>query len=65
MEATKVSKIRMIERDTYENDGHDGENHDRTALFDRLLGLLRSLPSLHNTGLLLLQRQQVIDLNIC
>ena len=65
MEARNVSKIHTMERNTYENNGHDGEHHDRTALFDRLLGLLRSLPSLHNTGLLLLQRQQVIDLNIC
>jgi hypothetical protein len=48
---------------TYKDDGKDGEYHNRTPLFDRFLRLFDSLPGLKDTGLLLFQLQEVLNLS--
>ena len=47
---------------TYEDDGHDREQQDGLALFDRLLALFDGLVGLDHAGLLLLEDDEVVDL---
>lgn len=59
----KTSKMQYF-KFTHKYDGHHSEDHDCLALAHRLLSLLHGLIGLHNTRLLLLEAEKIVDLSI-